>query len=147
MEILTDIITNKYIVTPFLVWFFIQLYKVINDLRKYKKINPKRVLGAGGMPSSHSACVMTLTTMIGKNMGFDSHSFAIALIFSFVVMYDAAGVRRAAGKQARVINKIINDPNFKGMNIQEKLGELLGHTPLEVFVGAFVGVVVGAIFG
>lgn len=147
MEVLSEFFTNEYILAPFLVWFFIQLFKVINDLRKYKRINPKRVLGAGGMPSSHSACVMTLTTMVGKNAGFDSYSFAISLIFSLVVMYDAAGVRRAAGKQAKVINKIINDPNFKNMNIQEKLGELLGHTPLEVFVGAVVGIIVGSIFG
>lgn len=147
MEVFSEIFTNEYIIVPFSVWFFIQLYKVISDLKKYKKINPKRVLGAGGMPSSHSACVMTLTTMVGKSSGFDSSSFAIALIFSVVVMYDAAGVRRAAGKQAKVINKIINSPDFKNMNIQEKLGELLGHTPLEVFVGAIVGIVVGAIFG
>lgn len=99
------------------------------------------------MPSSHSACVCVLTTMIGKNYGVSSPLFAIAAIFSIVVMYDAAGVRRAAGKQAKVINKMLEIPNLKGVALQEKLVELLGHTPFEVFVGACIGIVVGLMFG
>ena len=90
----------KYLIVPIAVWFCIQLFKVIWDLVATHKFNFKRILGAGGMPSSHSAVVVGLATLIGKYEGINTPIFAIALIFSFVVMYDAAGVRRAAGKQA-----------------------------------------------
>ena len=94
---------------------------------------------------SHSAIVMGLTTAIGHHGGLTSPSFAIALIFSFVVMYDAAGVRRAAGRQAAVLNRLVEDlVHMRGMQEQE-LRELLGHTPFEVLVGAVLGVAVGLI--
>lgn len=97
------------------------------------------------MPSSHSAVVTSLAVCIGKTYGFDSGIFAIALIMAFVVMYDAAGVRRAAGKQARIINKILETPGLTTVEVQEKLIEALGHTPVQVFIGALIGIVVGAI--
>ena len=84
----------KYLYVPFLMWFGIQTFKVIYDLITTKKFNFKRIMGAGGMPSSHSAVVTSLATLIGKNQGFDSPVFAISVIFAVVVMYDAAGVRR-----------------------------------------------------
>ncbi len=146
MNNLTAFIQNKYIYVPFFLWFFIQLFKVIYDLITTKKFNFKRILGAGGMPSSHSAVVMTITAMIGNDLGFGSSAFAASFIFSCVVMYDAAGVRRAAGKQASLLNKIINTPGLTGIEVQEKLVEVLGHTPTQVFVGAFIGFVVGLIF-
>lgn len=96
----------------------------------------------GGMPSSHAAGVMALSTSVGLHNGFDSTAFAISIGFAFIVMYDAAGVRRAAGRQAACLNKIIMDV-YK-QELQEaggKLKELLGHTPLQVFVGAFFGVI------
>ena len=102
----------KYIIVPFFVWFGIQLFKFIYDLVKSKKFNFKRLMQAGGMPSSHSGVVISLTTMIGKNVGINSPLFAVALIFSFIVMYDAAGVRRAAGKQAKLLNKIVETPGL-----------------------------------
>ena len=92
----------KYIIIPMSVWFSIQLFKVVYDLVKTGKFNFKRILGAGGMPSSHSAVVTSLAAMIGKDYGFDSAIFALSVIFACVVMYDAAGVRRAAGKQAKL---------------------------------------------
>ena len=95
----------KYIILPIATWFFIQLFKLIYDLVKTKKFNFKRIMGAGGMPSSHSAVVTSLATLIGKYEGIDSSIFAIALIFAFVVMYDAAGVRRTVGKQSKVLNQ------------------------------------------
>ncbi len=98
------------------------------------------------MPSSHSAVVTSLSTMIGKEYGIDSAIFAISLIFTFVVMYDAAGVRRAAGKQARLLNKIVETPGLSGLEVSERLVEVLGHTPLQVVVGAVIGVVAGLIF-
>lgn len=98
------------------------------------------------MPSSHSAVVMCLTVMIGKEAGFNSYTFALSAIFATVVMYDAAGVRRAAGKQAALLNKIVNTPGLSVPEVQEKLVEVLGHTPIQVFVGALIGIIVGIIF-
>ena len=141
-----QIFHNKFIIIPVLTWFFIQTYKVLYDLVTTKKFNFKRILGAGGMPSSHSAIVVSLTVMLGKEMGFDSPTFALSLIFSFVVMYDAAGVRRAAGKQATLLNKIIETPGLSEIEFQEKLVEVLGHTPFQVIVGALIGIIVGIIF-
>lgn len=124
---------------PAITWAFVQSVKVISDLIIHKKFNIKRFWGSGGMPSSHSAFVTSLTTVAALSEGLDSLIFAVCFIFSLVVMYDAAGVRRAAGKQAKVLNQIIES---KGdINIQEKLIELLGHTPIEVFVGAIVGII------
>lgn len=143
MNDLQKIITNKYIYVPVIVWFAIQTFKVIYDLITTKKLNFKRILGAGGMPSSHSAIVTCLAAMIGRNQGFDTPIFAISLIFAMIVMYDAAGVRRAAGKQARLLNKIVETPGLSSVQVQEKLVEVLGHTPLQVFVGATIGIVVG----
>ena len=145
MEFLIDIINNKYIYVPFLLWFFIQCFKVVWDLVKTKRFNFKRVLGAGGMPSSHSAVVCSLATLVGKNIGFSTPEFGIAFILAIIVMYDAAGVRRAAGKQAKLLNKIVATPGLSALQVQEKLVEVLGHTPLEVIVGAIIGVIVGII--
>ncbi len=145
MEEISVIFNNKYIGIPILLWLIIQSFKVIWDLVTEKKFNFKRILGAGGMPSSHSAVVTSLATLIGRNEGFDSAIFALAVIFACVVMYDAAGIRRAAGKQAQLLNKIINTPGLSGLQVQEKLVEVLGHTPIQVFVGALIGIVVGAI--
>ena len=97
------------------------------------------------MPSSHSAVVTGLATLIGKYEGVDTPIFALSLIMAFVVMYDACGVRRAAGKQAELLNKIIETPGLTGVEVQERLVEVLGHTPIQVFVGALIGVVVGLI--
>ena len=137
----------KYLIVPFATWFFIQLFKLIYDLVTTKQFNFKRILGAGGMPSSHSAVVVALCTMIGKNYGIDSAIFGLAVVFAFVVMYDAAGVRRAAGKQAKLLNKIVQTPGLTNVQVTEKLQEVLGHTPKQVFVGAFIGLIVGFIFG
>ena len=137
----------RYLIVPFATWFFIQLFKLIYDLVTTRKFNFKRILGAGGMPSSHSAVVVSLATMIGKSQGIESPIFGIAIIFACIVMYDAAGVRRAAGKQAKILNKIVQTPGLTGVEVTEKLQEFLGHTPIQVFVGAFIGVVVGLIFG
>lgn len=136
-------VTNKYLYVPFLLWLCIQIFKVIYDLVTTKKFNFKRIIGAGGMPSSHSAVVTCLATLVGKAEGTDSIMFAMATIFALVVMYDAAGVRRAAGKQAHLLNKIIETPGLTGVEVQERLVEVLGHTPLQVIVGATLGIVVG----
>ena len=147
MNIITQIINNKCLIIPLAVWFFIQIFKFITDFIINKKINLKRLMGAGGMPSSHSAVMCSLASCVGKAYGFDSGAFAIAIIVAFVVMYDAAGVRRAAGKQSRILNRIIETPGLSTLEVQEKLVEVLGHTPVQVFVGAIIGFAVGAILG
>ena len=136
----------KYIIVPIATWFCIQTFKVIWDLVKTHKFNFKRLIGAGGMPSSHTAIVVSLTTMIGKDYGVDSAIFAVSAIFSAVVMYDATGVRRAAGKQAKILNKIIETPGLTSLQVSERLVEVLGHTPIQVIVGAALGVAVGFVF-
>ncbi len=138
-------IQNKYIYVPLILWFGIQLFKLFYELFKTKKFNFKRIMGAGGMPSSHSAVVTSLATLIGKYEGVDTPLFALSLIFALVVMYDACGVRRAAGKQAALLNKLVETPGLTGMQVSEKLVEVLGHTPFQVIVGALIGVIAGLI--
>lgn len=97
------------------------------------------------MPSSHSAVVAGLATLIGKYEGVNTPIFALALIVAFVVMYDACGVRRAAGKQAALLNKLIETPGLTGVQVSERLVEVLGHTPVQVFVGGVIGVIAGLV--
>ena len=130
---------NAGIWIPLIVWFLVQAFKVIFDLVKYKKLNIRRLWGSGGMPSSHSALVCSLATVVALENGLNSTNFAISVVLASVVMYDAAGVRRAAGKQAKVLNQLLE--NDGSINVQEKLIELLGHTPKEVIVGAIVGII------
>ena len=135
-----NVLQNYYLWVPISIWLLIQIWKFIWDMIVNKRINLRRLLGAGGMPSSHSAVVTSLATLIGYYEGLDSAIFALSVIFALVVMYDAAGVRRAAGKQARILNQILNTKNMAGVTVHEKLIELLGHTPFEVAVGAVVGI-------
>jgi hypothetical protein len=136
---------NKFLCVPLIVWACVQVFKVISELITTKKFNFKRLMGAGGMPSSHSAVVTCLATLIGKEYGIDSGIFAMSCIFAVIVMYDAAGVRRAAGKQATLLNKLMETPNLSSVEFSEKLVEVLGHTPFQVFIGALIGILVGII--
>lgn len=135
----------KFLYVPLLMWFGIQLFKVIYDLVTTKKFNFKRILGAGGMPSSHSAVVTSLATLIGRYEGVTTPIFALSVIFAFIVMYDAAGIRRAAGKQAKLLNKLVETPGLSGVEVSERLVEVLGHTPTQVLVGALIGIIAGLI--
>jgi acid phosphatase family membrane protein YuiD len=110
-----------------------------------KKIDIGRAIGTGGMPSAHSAFVMALAVKIGILNGFGGSEFAIAMAFALIVMHDAAGVRRAAGNQARILNMIIEDLGSKKGIQQERLKELIGHTPVEVISGAVLGSLIGII--
>ena len=138
-------ITSRYIYVPFLLWFGIQTFKVVYDLITTKKFNFKRIMGAGGMPSSHTAVVTSVATLIGKYEGVGSPIFGLAVIVAFIVMYDACGVRRAAGKQAQLLNKLVETPGLSGVEVSERLVEVLGHTPIQVLVGAILGVTAGLI--
>ena len=120
-----------------------QFYKFIVYLIVYKQLNFKRLFQTGGMPSSHSSFMMAMTTSTGLIAGFNSVSFAIALTIALVVMYDAAGLRRAVGRQASVLNQIVSEIFSEHPHLSsQKFRELLGHTPIEVFIGAILGIVV-----
>ena len=135
----------KFLLAPLVAWAIAQAAKVILTSVRQRRLNLRVLAETGGMPSSHAAIVMGLTTAVGKYAGVSSASFAIALIFSFVVMYDAAGLRRAAGRQAAILNRLVEDlVHMRGMQ-EQRLRELLGHTPFEVVVGALLGFVVGLI--
>ena len=135
----------RFLLPPIVAWAIAQVAKVVIASVRMRRLNLRVLADPGGMPSSHSAIVMGLATAVGKYAGVTSAPFAIALIFSFVVMYDAAGVRRAAGRQAAVLNRLVQDlVHMRGVQEQE-LRELLGHTPVEVLVGAVLGVAVGLV--
>ena len=133
-------------ITCILSWFIAQLIKVITVIIKDKKFDFRRFVGSGGMPSSHASFVMALTTSVAILEGFMGVEFAICAVFSLVVMYDAAGVRRAAGQQAKVLNKIVEEWEHADFGHTDKrLKELLGHTPFEVFAGAILGIAIALI--
>ncbi len=146
MKYLLLLTGNKLLIAALLGWFIAQFLKVIICLIQYKKFDFHRLVGTGGMPSSHSAFVTALATSAAQHCGLDSPAFAIAAVFALVVMYDAAGVRKAAGEQAKIINYMMD--HWSGMTpdlFQKELKELLGHTPVEVFAGALLGILIGII--
>ena len=132
----------KYILVPFLLWLAIQTSKVVVDCIEKKKITLRRLLGSGGMPSSHSAVMVSITVMLGKHIGFKSPIFALACFMSLVVMQDAIGVRRQVGKQAKYLNEILMDEKTSP---EEKFQEMVGHTPFQVLIGLIVGLIAGLI--
>ena len=131
--------------TCIIAWFAAQLIKVITTLIKDKKLDFSRLVGAGGMPSSHSSFVTSLAAGVGFEKGFAGTEFAISAVLALIVMYDAAGVRRAAGQQAKILNKLVEEWGKADFTATDKrLKELLGHTPKEVFAGAVLGIAVAA---
>lgn len=140
-----EIFRNKVFLVTVLAWFVAQALKVVLGVVREKRINFKWFIGTGGMPSSHVTGAAALATSVGIAGGFDSVPFAITLAFAIVVMFDAQGVRRASGKQAEILNRIVEDIYSKRPVKEERLIELLGHTPVEVFVGALLGIVIAVL--
>lgn len=140
MQDFREILQNTPLWAALLAWALAQGLKIILTLITEKRFDASRIVGTGGMPSSHSSFTMALSFSIGKYFGFSSPSFATALVFSLVTMYDAQGIRRAAGKHAEILNDMIR---YHKIPDQGQLKELLGHTPLEVLAGALLGIVVG----
>lgn len=140
-----QLLANRILGASLLAWLIAQVLKVILTVIFMKKLDLRRLVGSGGMPSSHSALVVSLATSIGRIEGLDTPIFAMALVFSLIVMYDAAGVRRAAGKQAAVLNEIIQTLQAHQTVEGEKLKELVGHTPVEVIAGALLGLIVSGL--
>lgn len=135
---------NKVLQAAFVAWATAQTIKVVSTLIRTKRFDFDRLMGTGGMPSSHSATVIAATVAIGQILGYDNPLFGLALVNSFIVMYDACGIRRAAGKQAAILNNLVEELRLhKTINYPKKLKELLGHTYLEVFVGGVLGAVIG----
>lgn len=143
MPIIPGIFYNEILVSAVTAWFIAQIFKVAVSLFLLKKLNLQLLFSAGGFPSSHSATVSALALGIGKYYGWDSPMFAVSAVYGMVVLYDAAGVRRAAGKQAEVLNQLVARLSQGSDLAQERLKELIGHTPFEVFGGVIVGVIVG----
>jgi len=131
---------NRILVASFIAWAIAQLTKTVYELIRYRELKLSRLVSSGGMPSSHSALVMGLATATGRIAGFESAAFAISLVLAVIVMYDAAGVRRAVSIQARILNQMI-DEAYQGKPFAEKrLRELIGHTPTQVIVGGLLGI-------
>jgi len=144
MTIIPGIFANAILISAVTAWLIAQVLKVIINFTIHRTFDIGILISSGGFPSSHSATVSAVALGVGKYYGWDSPIFAVAAIFGMIVMYDAAGVRRAAGKQAEVINQLVAGLYNQMSNLsQERLKELIGHTPFEVFAGAIVGIVVG----
>ncbi len=135
-----SLLDNRILLSSFLAWAVAQVSKTILDLFRQRKLVLSRLVSSGGMPSSHSALVTGLATATGRVVGLGSAPFAIAVVVASIVMYDAAGVRRAVSIQARILNQMIEEA-FQGSPMAEKrLRELIGHTPIQVLVGALLGI-------
>lgn len=136
--------TNPIIDCGLLAWFLAQLIKVMLDLVLLGRLDVRRFFSSGGMPSSHSALVVACTAAIGKLTGIQGPLFALAVILSAVVMYDACNVRRSAGDTARLVNKLLEHmEQLTAEDLADNLKEVMGHTPLQVLMGALLGLGVG----
>jgi uncharacterized protein len=137
------LLENRILIAAFLSWAVAQVSKTLYELVRSRQLNFSRLVSSGGMPSSHSALVTGLATATGRVAGLGSAAFAISVVLASIVMYDAAGVRRAVSIQARILNQMM-DEAWKGYPMGEKrLRELIGHTPIQVLVGALIGIAVG----
>lgn len=133
---------NPVVVTTFLGWFIAQTIKVVIGIFREKRFNFKWFVGTGGMPSSHASGVAAMATSVGLHAGVGTPLFGVTLMLAVIVICDAQGVRRSTGKQAEILNTIMDDIYWKKRIQEEKLKELIGHTPFQVFAGIFVGILV-----
>ena len=145
MPIIPSIFDNTILISAIVAWLTAQTLKVVISLIMLRKINWDLIFSSGGFPSSHSATVSALALGIGEYYGWESPSFAAVAVFAMIVLYDAAGVRLAAGKQAEVLNQLVERLYRGPVPAQEKLMELIGHTPFEVFGGVIVGIIIGVL--
>ena len=137
--IMQGLIKSPIFLAPFLAWIAAQLIKTLIFAVKYKRFDFRGLLKTGGMPSAHSSGTVALTTVVGRIEGWTSPLFIVTLVFTFIIMNDAAGVRRSAGQQARVLNKMLEDGKIDA----ERVKEFLGHTPNEVILGGILGAIIG----
>lgn len=145
MTFFTELFANKIFMTAALAWFVAQVIKTIIHFILSKELVMERLIGSGGMPSSHSSTVSALATATYMEYGATSFEFAIAVILAIVVMHDARGVRRETGIQAKLLNDILKtfeDMGRKEISAHDKLKEFVGHTPLQVIIGAILGILI-----
>ena len=128
------------------VWAIAQCIKVGLSVIRERRFDFRWFIGTGGMPSSHAAGACALATTCGLQLGVQSVSFALAAVFALVTMFDAQGVRRATGQQAQILNQILDDIYFEGKIEANRLKELVGHTPIQVVIGALIGIILGVFF-
>lgn len=147
MDFLGDLINNRIFVASVSGWLVAQILKTIIHMWFNRKFVAERLVGSGGMPSSHSATVCALAAAAGMEYGGGSFQFAMAAVFAIVVMYDAIGVRRETGIQARVLNEMMElfTKMGKEMSVEDKLKEFVGHTPLQVLMGALLGILIAVL--
>ncbi|MHC5825677.1 MAG: divergent PAP2 family protein, partial [Nostoc sp.] len=143
MQDIGNILDNRVLLVALVACLIAQALKLVIEIIKNRKLNVRVLVTTGGMPSAHSALVTALAAGVGQELGWASPDFAVAIIFAIIVMYDAAGVRQAAGKQARILNQMIDElfdekPDFS----QDRLKELLGHTPVQVIAGSALGITI-----
>lgn len=148
MQDIGEILDNRVLLVALIACLIAQALKLVIELVKNRKLNIRVLVTTGGMPSAHSALVTSLAVGVGQTLGWSSPDFALAAIFAIIVMYDAAGVRQAAGKQARILNQMIDElfdekPDFS----QDRLKELLGHTPVQVIAGSALGITISWLAG
>lgn len=141
MEYLAQLAENKILISSVLAWALAQILKTLINFLTTKEFNPERLFGSGGMPSSHSATVCSLVAAVALKYGMAGYEFAMAAVFAIIVMYDAMNVRREAGEHAKWIN-IFATTMQPDIPLERKFKEYLGHTPLQVLMGAFLGVAV-----
>jgi acid phosphatase family membrane protein YuiD len=141
-DLFLEFTRNKIFFVTLYTWIITQTIKVIIGVIREKKFNFRWFVGTGGMPSSHAAAVSALATCVGLYSGFDSAIFVVALLFAVIVIFDAQGVRRATGKQAEILNKMLDDIYWKKHIQEDRLKELLGHTPIEVIAGIAAGITI-----
>ena len=140
---LSDLLGNRVLWASLAGWLAAQVIKTAVNLLRTRQFKPSYIVASGGMPSSHSALVTGLATAVARTHGLGSTYFALAAVFAGVVMYDAAGVRRAVSKQAQILNRMLDDFfHERGLDVH-RLGELIGHTPIEVLAGALLGAAFG----
>ena len=147
MSILDEIVSNQVLISAALGWLVAQLLKTLIDIWYNKSFSPDRLWGSGGMPSSHSSTVCALAASSALRYGVGGFEFAVSFMFAVVVMYDAMGVRRETGKQAKLLNMILDNNIFSDNfeHFEEKLKEFVGHTPLQVLMGAILGIFIAFI--
>lgn len=147
MEFFQELLGNQLLIASVIGWAVAQAIKTIIDCVLNGGFHAERLVGSGGMPSSHSSTVCALVTSAGLRCGVSSYEFAVSFILACVVMYDATGVRQETGKQAKILNAILHENPFewKGEEFEQKLKEYVGHTPLQVLMGAILGIIIAFI--
>jgi hypothetical protein len=145
MLILNETADNHVLIVAISAWGIAQVLKVIVELLVFRRINFKLIKESGGMPSSHASAVSALATMLGFTYGFNSGIFAFSVIMGIVVMYDAAGVRRSTGTQAKILNELLSNLENSKVKLSESLKERIGHTPIEVITGSVIGIFIALV--